>query len=268
MVINFYIDNGIQLKYMMKYGGEDMSNIVYKSNGFSEYYSVNRHVWNEFYDSERTIMERVMDAYLEPFSVLDVGCGCGGLGEALDDRYTLSFYKGIDINKPNIECAKMKTSSRILCTHEFECVDIAQAKEKRKYDVVISFSCVDFNADVDGMIAQCWKMVADKGHFIFSARLTNESGIDDIRKSYQRISMQDGDNEVANYVVFNCSDLLKRISGWNNVEKVEGYGYWGIPSSTAVTNYNRLCFSVFDVKKGCGNGKKVRLDMPLDLFYL
>lgn len=136
-------------------------NIVYQSDGFSKYYNTNRHHWNEFYKSERYIMKRCMDAISGPFSVLDVGCGCGGLGEALSERYMLSMYHGIDINLPNIEVAKKNL--KLHCPFELTHGDIAEVNWDRTYNFVISFSCIDFNIEVEKMLLSCWTKVREGG---------------------------------------------------------------------------------------------------------
>ncbi len=242
-----------------------MKNIKYKSEGFKKYYSTHRHTWIEYYESERKIIEKVVGFFNSPISVLDVGCGCGGLGVAMTEKFSLSMYKGIDINESNIDEAIITTKKNIACKSEFSVDDVSEMREEKKYDLVISLSCVDFNVDVDGMIRNCWDKVNEGGYFIMSARLTNEEGVNDILKSYQWIDKEK--TEAANYVVFNYSDLLRRLSGLNNVESVDGYGYWGEPSPTAITQYEKLCFSVVAVKKGQGGTARVTLDMPMNLFY-
>lgn len=244
-----------------------MSNIVYKTSALVEFFNTHRYQWEDFYDSEKTIMDRIMRKKSTPFSVLDVGCGCGGLGRALSDRFTLSFYKGMDINRQNIEFAVVQTSKKIKCKNEFILEDVVKTKDKKLYDMVISLGCVDWNVDTNEMINKCWERVAEGGYFVLSVRLTNQEGINDIKESYQKISRKEDDNEVANYVVFNYSDILEKLSSLGNVKEIEGYGYWGAPSATAITKYDRLCFSVLAVQKGTGGGAKAKLEMPLDLFY-
>lgn len=243
-----------------------MENIKYKSKGFAEYYSTHRHTWEEYYDSERKIIERAVASFDRPISVLDVGCGCGGLGVAMSTKFKLSMYKGIDINESNIEEASTNTRKHITCPNEFSLEDVSLMNEDNKYDMVISLSCVDFNVDVDGMIRKCWERVCTGGYFIMSARLTNVEGISDISKSYQWIDKEK--TEVASYVVFNYSDLLNRLSALKEVNIIDGYGYWGKPAASAVTQYDNLCFSVVAIKKGSGGGARALLDMPSDLFYL
>lgn len=241
-----------------------MNNIVYSSSGFADFYGIHRHQWDEYYESEKCIMDTVFSKYDKPFSVLDVGCGCGGLGVALSKRYDMKRYKGIDINAENIKVAKDTTSKDIQCDNEFELIDISEDRTKGGWDTVVSFSCVDFNVDVDGMIKSCWEKVDQDGYFISSFRLTNLEGVNDIEKSFQWV----GDHlEKANYVVFNYHELFRTILSLGQVKSVEAYGYWREPASSAVTGYDRLCFSVVAVRKESEtNNPTLNLKMPMDLF--
>ena len=242
-----------------------MSNIKYKSRGFSEYYSIHRHTWEDFYESERVILGRVIKGFKRPVTILDVGCGCGGLGEALSNEFVLSYYKGIDINAHNIEYAKKHVARVIKCNNEFAMEDVALFSETKKYDIVISLSCVDFNVEVEKMIRNCWEMVAEDGYFVLSVRLTNQKGVNDIKKSFQKISKDENDSEVANYVVFNYIELFRLLSSLEDANSIMSYGYWGKPSSTASTPYEKLCFSVIAVKK-CNQSRSVlNMEMPIDL---
>ena len=64
-------------------------NIVYKSEETRDYYNSHRFKWDEFYESEKYIMHESFKMCNKPFTVLDVGCGCGGLGASLENRYLL-----------------------------------------------------------------------------------------------------------------------------------------------------------------------------------
>ena len=79
-------------------------NISYQTNEISNFYSKNRIKWLDFYESERKVFETV--GLGKCASVLDLGCGCGGLGFALKERFGITNYTGIDINKTAINIAK------------------------------------------------------------------------------------------------------------------------------------------------------------------
>ena len=242
---------------------EEIMNVKYESTWFVKTYSAERNTWEDFYDSERIIMKRVFSRYNSGFSLLDAGCACGGLLSALQNRYLIKKYKGIDIVEDQIEFAKRRDDLTV--PHIFECQDISKLDDNERFDIVVSFSCVDFNLDVHGMLDACWSRVRTGGYFIASFRLTNEKTL--MREAYQMVDMHDGNEpEKWNYVVFNFFDLKRELLGLKEQPaNIEAYGYWGKPNPTAVVPYDRLCFSVFAIKKGIGDDTRMQLDLPADI---
>ena len=78
-------------------------NIKYKTVNLSEFYTTNRTTFSELYLSEQRAFEKL--APMVNLSMLDVGCGAGGLGIALS-HMGLSNYTGIDINQQCIDEGK------------------------------------------------------------------------------------------------------------------------------------------------------------------
>ena len=102
-----------------------------------------------------------------------------------------------------------------------------------------------------------------------SLRLTNNKSINDISKSYQYIDFfnKNDTQEKANYVIFNINDIFKTFNTLSpKISKINAYGYYGLPSTTAKTPYDRLLFSVFSIYKGDNNECNIKLDFPLDIF--
>lgn len=223
----------------------EKSNIMYKSESFLNYYSETRMKWDDFYPSEKKILKRIFDRYDQGFELLDAGCGCGGLGKALCGKFNIKYYTGLDCNRKEIEFAK--ENNQLSIPHHYICEDIAVYKDGRLYDIVVSLSCIDFNIDVKGMLESCWEKVKPGGYLVTSVRLTNNETINDINKAYQKL----GENEVANYVVFNIDDFLKMISELRNnpADLIEAYGYWHSPAEGTVVKYDKLCMSVFAIRK-------------------
>lgn len=243
-----------------------MDNIKYKSDDLLKKYSCERNTWDEFYESEKKIMERVFNNLHSGFSVLDAGCGCGGLAKAMQERGYNCRYKGIDISEENIQFAAERTD--ITLPHEFISEDISKYNDKEKYDVVMSLSCIDWNNDVDGMLKACWDKVKMGGYLIASFRLTKDNSL--LSEAYQYIDSNNTDI-TANYVVFNYVDLLNRLNNLNNKPvEIGAYGYWGKPSPTAVVPYERICFSVFYIKKDktitYSDEIRICLELPISLF--
>ena len=84
-----------------------MKNILYTTEKISSYFSENRIRWEEFYPSERNLFESINISSSD--EVLDIGCGCGGLGLALSEKFGISSYTGIDINSSAIASGRLST---------------------------------------------------------------------------------------------------------------------------------------------------------------
>ena len=223
-----------------------MKNIAYQTDQIARYFAQNRVAWQQFYESERVIIEQLgLDRDDE---ILDIGCGCGGLGLALRDRFGIEKYTGVEINQAAAEAGRvLNPQAQILCG------DILNLSRNmlhdKRFDVVFSLSCVDWNVRFSEMLAAAWNHVLPSGHLVSTFRLTGEEGCDDINRSYQYINY-DGirEGERASYVVLNAQSLLRQLAEFNPSE-IDAYGYWGAPSVTAVTPYERLCFAAFSIRK-------------------
>ena len=249
-------------------------NIKYDTSNLAAYYAKNRRSWEDFYPSEQYIFEKVMEeSASKKVDILDAGCACGGLGEALETKYSnIAYYCGVDINEEEISYAQ--TNSTLKIPHDFICGDIAQFDQQRLYDIVISLSCVDWNVETDRMLNLCWDKLKPGGYMIISLRLTNGRTINNIAEGYQYIAFEQGkDNatEIANYVVYNWKEIIKKFCAFDHqADVIKAYGYWGRPSDTAVIEYERLCFNVFalhkNIEKTAGGGQILDFRGPADLF--
>jgi SAM-dependent methyltransferase len=235
-------------------------NIAYQTDELVRYFSRNRITWSQFYESERLILDEL--SLDEHKAVLDIGCGCGGLGLALRERYGVRRYTGVDINP--LVAAAAGTMNR---DAEIFCGDILQlhssALHARQFDVVFSLSCVDWNVEFSDMLAAAWSHVQPGGHLVATFRLTDGPGCIDMAQSFQYINF-DGvrEGERAAYVVLNAKQLMQKLRHFDSSE-ISGYGYWGAPSATAVTPYERLCFGAFAIRKAIRAGESPRLDLRL-----
>ena len=235
-------------------------NIAYQTEQLARYFSRNRVTWPQFYESERVIIDGLsLDARR---SVLDIGCGCGGLGLALKERHGVVNYTGVEINPSAAEAARgMNPRAEILCG------DILQLSRvelgARQFDVVFSLSCVDWNVQFADMLAAAWSHVFSGGYLVATFRLSDRRGCVDMTQSYQFINFDGArEGERAAYVVLNAKDLMQTIIGFDPAE-INAYGYWGEPSKTAVTPYERLCFCAFSIRKRSGHGDALRLQLKL-----
>jgi SAM-dependent methyltransferase len=239
-------------------------NIEYKSAEIERFYREHRTRWEHFYESERVVFERL--GLGETTSVLDIGCGCGGLGLALRERFGVTRYTGIEINRPAAAAAE-----EVCPWGRFLAADILalppRSLETAAFDVVVSLGCIDWNVRFEDMLASAYRYVRKGGHFVSSFRLTRGASQLDMAHSFQYINF-DGkkEGEVAPYVVLNTADLLARLTKLEP-ERISGFGYWGRPSPTAVTPCAEVGFVVVAVRKGETPTKRavIDLDIPADL---
>jgi SAM-dependent methyltransferase len=225
-------------------------NIEYRSDQFVKFFSENRRKWDDFYASEKWAFEKIAKENNTLGDLLDVGCSCGGLGSALCERSIIKSYTGIDIHKKAIGWAKEHTKLPVATS--FMAKDVVEAKIDKMHDTVVSLSCADWNIETSKIIDKCWALVKRGGHLVISLRLTPLPGLNNITKSYQDIVYfeKEKNPEIANYVVFNFKDALRLFTRLLPApESIAAYGYWGAPSVTAHTPYDKLVFSVFCIRK-------------------
>lgn len=234
-------------------------NIKYSSDQIESFYKNNRAKWNDFYASERYIFENVN--IKASSTILDIGCGCGGLGNALRQQYGISRYTGVDINEKAIQTGRMLYPDFTLIAG-----DILNGDDiglgKTHFDIVAALSCIDFNVEFDRMLAASMERLNPGGVFISSFRLTDRPSLTSLDESFQFINF-DGElrGEKAPYVVMNYHEMLGKIELFSP-RKIQAYGYWGKPSKTAVMPYDEVFFSVFAVTKGPADICEYVLDVP------
>jgi SAM-dependent methyltransferase len=237
------------------------SNIAYETAEIARYFARNRVRWDQFYESERVLIERL--GITDCGAILDIGCGCGGLGLALNEKFGARDYTGVEINvdaaqmarRMNPEAAIFQGDILVLSEHELS---------GKQFDVVFSLSCVDWNVRFGDMLATAWKHVRPGGYFVATFRLTAEDGCDDMARSYQYINYEGvREGELASYVVLNAASLCEQLTEFGPT-RIEAFGYWGSPSATAVTPYDKLCFAAFAIQKR-SPGDETPMQCALDL---
>ena len=255
-------------------------NIKYSTKSISEYFCSNRRKWDDFYASEKWILERIAGPQRNMGRVLDVGCAAGGLGVALSERFAVAHYTGVDINAQAIEVARERSAGFPVKDHDFICGDILEIDtlQREGFENVFSLSCADWNVATGAIIGDCWKYVRKDGHFVLTLRLSPGPSLLDLSESFQYVyfggSVPEDTTgiEKAPYVVFNIKDALSLLSNLQpKPARITAYGYWGVPSLTARTNYDRLVFAALAVYKGrdeelSGNIISGEFHLPADLF--
>jgi len=251
-------------------------NIEYKTNQIADYFSVNRTKWDQFYPSEKWIFERVAGPEGQMGSVLDAGCAAGGLGLALEERFSLKEYVGVDINIPAIKHADLNRL-KYACPCHFISGDILSIDSlpNDTFDKVFSLSCADWNMETEDIISKCWKYVRVGGHFVLTLRLTPQHSLLDFSDSFQYIYFGEGmpeneaDVEKAPYIVLNVQCALAILENLQpKPDHVMAYGYWEKPSPIARTRYDRIVFTALAVRKGNNDGQDIpgEFHLPVDLF--
>ena len=176
-------------------------NIAYQTDQLAHYFTHHRVSWPQFYESERNIIKKLELGAKD--SILDIGCGCGGLGLALRDEYGVQKYTGVEINSLAAEMAEnLNPKASIFCG------DFLDLRENilrdTDFNVVFSLSCFDWNIKFSDMLAAAWDHVQPGGNLVATFRVTTDAGCDDMKQSYQYINF-DGkmEGECASYVVLN-----------------------------------------------------------------
>jgi precorrin-6B methylase 2 len=238
------------------------NNIKYKTDELERYFSKNRIAWDQFYESEKVIISELKLSKKD--QVLDIGCGCGGLGLTLKSKYNIGQYTGIEINTQAAKAAEVLNPSAIIFNGDFLVLNNTSL-DKKYFDVVFSLSCFDWNIEFDLMLKAAWERVANGGRLVATFRLVNDKSIYDINQSYQFINY-DGklEGEKAAYVVLNAKELIEKLLILAPSE-IRAFGYFGSPSITAITPYKEICFSAFSITKKNKNESKetvFNLDLP------
>lgn len=244
----------------------DNNNLHYATNKIEQYFSNNRVSWNQFYQSEKNIIENTEINELS--DILDLGCACGGLGIALKEKFGVINYTGIELNPQAISTAKRINPNGVFINKDM--LEISKEDlDDKLYDYVFSLSCIDWNIEFDKMFKKAFTFVKREGALIISLRLSKEKSSKDVKESFQYINYNNKKHgEVAPYVVININEFFNIIEEHLNVIEVNGYGYWGKPSDTAVTPYKRICFAVFSIKKGLNKKEKPIYNLNLPNDYL
>lgn len=225
-------------------------NIVYKTQKIADYYANNRVKWEQFYESEKIIIEGLEITSSD--TILDIGCGAGGLGLALEEKFGTISYTGIEINELAAHKAKtMNSSASIFCGDFLEISKSVISGEV--FDLVFSLGCFDWNIQFDEMLLAAWNHVALGGALVATFRIVATEGCGDMEKSYQYINYEGKlIGEKAPYRVFNGKELFAKLVTLSP-SSITAYGYFGIPSQTAITPYEEICFTAISITKRQGS---------------
>jgi SAM-dependent methyltransferase len=236
-------------------------NIAYKTEEIMRFFAENRVTWEQFYKSEKIIIEGL--GIESSDSILDIGCGCGGLGLALKDKFGVTNYTGVEINEFAARKAEaMNPLAEVLCGDFLELSE--SVISEKVFDLVFSLSCFDWNIQFDEMLLSAWNHVAEGGALVATFRIVATAGCTDMKKSYQYINYEGKlSGEKAAYIVLGAKELFAKLMALSP-STIEAYGYFGAPSRTAITPYTDLCFTAVSITKRQSNDSvEPHLDLQL-----
>lgn len=244
-----------------------MKNLHYQSENIANFYEAHRQRWADFYPSEHKVIERLRPQ--RDSRVIDMGCGCGGLGNALRERFGITDYTGVDINRASIQRAQELHPWAKFLAGDF--LEVAHDVEGNA-DLAFSLSCADWNVETEALLGTLFAKLRPHGHLIFSCRLTNDAQVKGLREARQSVDFPGAAapvNEFAPYKVYRLPAILDLLGGIGPVERIYGYGYWGkVPGNVRDLPYEEVFYAVFSVEKAESNAPspaRLELDISIDM---
>lgn len=243
------------------------SNIVYKAEELSAFYSRHRIGWEKLYPSEKCVFDKMgLDS---SDRVLDLGCACGGLGVALAERFGIRDYVGVDINKQCIEHAPKVCPWGTFINDDF--LNVFD-NFPHSFDLGLSLSAADWNIQTEAMLSALFSRIRVGGRLVLSCRLASERIVGECLEVEQYVcfeeSLVESATETAPYKVYSLPKILRILRAIGNVAEIAGYGYWGkVPPSVRGLPVDRVFYLVATVSKAESRvaAPRLSLDVCTDL---
>jgi trans-aconitate methyltransferase len=240
-------------------------NIAYRSDTIANHYQSSRICWDQFYPSERHVIEQINPT--PDCRVLDMGCACGGLGLALKERFGISNYTGIDINPQAIAQAHtMHPDGTFICADFLTIAD----SYTDSADLAFSLSCADWNVHTTPLLRALLNTVRVGGKMVFSCRLTNQPDLQEPLQGRQAVVFDSTTQatEFAPYKVYSLSQIQRIFRQLGPLSDVYGFGYWGdIPGTVRDLPLSRAFYVVFSLTKAAqSQTTRVVLNFTDDFF--
>ncbi len=221
--------------------------------------------WSQYYESERTVLARL--GLTEASRVLDFSYDCGGLGLGLREQFGVHHYTALCARKHRAQTVGMLYPEARVVEGEIQSL-AEETLQPEAYDLVAGLGATDTAGSLEALLRRAFSYVRPGGLFVSSFRLTDRGTVADPELSYQDLDAgAETGIERTPYVVLNVRELLAVLKKLGPAQ-VSGYGYWGKPSSTAVTPFQMVCFAVLAVRKRCpGDGPTpgIELEIPENL---
>ena len=198
-----------------------------------EYWSQNRQHFSDLYDSEKHFLE---SAFKISHSVLDVGCAAGGGFSIAKDVNPNIEYTGIDVGLNLIQTAQKKYPAGKFLHYDGTRIPF----DDSSFDLVFSLGVVHHIKAWPEFVLEMLR--ATKKNLVFDMRLTTRPTLSDEARSFQKIAFDekwDGESIVP-YVIVNDLEVKGFLENlvFEQGLNIATYGYWGKPTSLAVTEYD------------------------------
>jgi SAM-dependent methyltransferase len=220
-----------------------------------EYYTSHRNREAALYPSERRFVPWLA---IRAQSVLDVGCGAGGLSAVWRSYRRTIRYTGVDISEPLVKAAR-----RAHPEHEFIRADCAAGLplEDRFADVAVALGWLHWEERYAGALTELWRVA--RRYAFFDLRLIDAAGPD--TTGTQRLALT-GEWDGHTTVPYICAswprvaELLLEL----RPSRLLAHGYWGKPAGTVIGVDREVCFATFVLERS-DSGEAVRPEVALDL---
>lgn len=236
-----------------------------KNTAIKNLFSSYRNKLKDFYPTEQFVLYKVLDNYKFPH-ILDLGCACGGLYNAILEIKSNFNYLGVDIDKESIDLAKSNNYNAQFINSDF--LKFLR-KTKNKFDIITSLSCIDWdtannNNEFYSVLNLIYNKLNQGGTLIISLRISKKQSFFNSEKSYQIIT--NGEHKIkASYGIISENELIESLKKLK-IKKLTASAFYGKPSSTSTTPENELLFCVLGITKGRAGTKGIiyKLDVPDD----
>jgi len=223
-----------------------------------DYYLRNRDKSGDLYKSEKYFIEDVLK---RGKTLLDIGCATGGFLKIVREYNKNIRYTGADISSAMIREAQKRFPKEKF----YLCDGIKLDFPDGSFDICMSFGVLHMTENWKELLAEAWRVCRDK--LIFDLRITEEEGICDAKRSYQRLEFGgewDGVSRVP-YVVVNLGEAVEYMADLKpKIKSVKSYGYWHPVSGMTVSKYDKVCMSVFCLEKKAGR-RGTDWQLPLNI---
>jgi len=210
------------------------------------YWIKNRSILADLYKSEKYFFEKILP---NVGSVLDIGCAAGGSALFCREIRTNLQYFGIDVSSNLIDIAK-KRFAESKYTSFFHYDGETIPFEDSTIEFVFSFGVFHHLINWKELIAEALR-VSSK-YFLFDIRCWQNSSIVDGQTSFQKLALS-GEWDQKSTIPYNLisfNELLDFLKNFKSAgHNVNVFGYWGKPTSLAVTPANEVLMTSILIEK-------------------